>query len=74
MPAFVGTIKIVGVEHSSNVQIGDTAVVWLSSQSKKYGGANSFTTGDSIGANLTNNSASSTNTLDSDLIDNAKVI
>jgi spore germination protein PA len=69
MPSIVGNIKIVSVGPSSNVQIGDTAIINLVSSSKTYSGANSFTTGDHFGAHISNNPASSTNTLDPDIID-----
>ncbi|MEK4260613.1 spore germination protein [Paenibacillus sp. FSL L8-0499] len=49
--------------------VGNTASVILSSNSKIYAGANSFSIGDSIGTNITNNAASSTNTMDSDVVD-----
>lgn len=77
MPSIVGNIKIVSVGPSSNVQIGDTATIVLSSSSKTYAGANSFSTGDTFaGVNITNNQGSSTNTNDPDVIDspNARVV
>jgi spore germination protein PA len=68
MPSIVGNIKINSVSQSSNVQIGDTALITLTSTSKNYGGANSFSPGDAFGS-VTNNQASSTNTNDPDVID-----
>ncbi|TDF96237.1 spore germination protein [Paenibacillus piri] len=68
MPSIVGNIKINSVCQSSNVQIGDTAFITLTSSSKNYGGAASFSPGDSIGG-IANNQASSTNTNDPDVID-----
>ncbi|NOU92349.1 spore germination protein [Paenibacillus sp. LMG 31456] len=68
MPSIVGNIKINNVSQSSNVQIGDVAYIVLSSSSKNYGGAASFSPGDSIGS-VANNENSSTNTNDPDLID-----
>ncbi|CAH0120565.1 MULTISPECIES: spore germination protein [unclassified Paenibacillus] len=71
MPAIIGNIKIVNVGPSSNVQMGDTAAIVLTSNSKSYAGANSFTTGDSIGTNIANNQGSGTNTNDPDVVDNS---
>ncbi|UQZ83874.1 putative spore germination protein GerPA [Paenibacillus konkukensis] len=68
MPSIVGNLKINSVSQGSNVQIGDTAFVALSSSSKNYGGAAAFSPGDSFGA-VANNQASSTNTLDPDVVD-----
>ncbi|GFZ80577.1 hypothetical protein GCM10008018_27540 [Paenibacillus marchantiophytorum] len=69
MPAVVyGGIKINSVNSGSNVQIGDTAFIRLSSNSKYYAGANSFSPGDSFGSNQ--NIVGNTNTIDPDLIDN----
>jgi spore germination protein PA len=68
MPAVVyGGIKINSVNTGSNVQIGDTAIIRLSSNAKFYAGANSFSPGDSFGSNQ--NIIGSTNTIDPDLID-----
>ena len=69
MPSIVGNIKIISVGPSSNVQIGDVAVINLASSSKTYAGANSFNTGDNFGPNISNNQASSTNTNDPDVND-----
>lgn len=71
MVSIIGNLKIVNVNASSTVLIGNTASVVLNSDNKQYGGANSFAVGDSIGTVITNNSLSSTNTLDSDLVDQA---
>lgn len=68
MPSIVGNVKINNVSQSSNVQIGDTAYIVLSSSSKNYGGASAFSPGDSFGS-VSNNQASSTNTNDPDFID-----
>jgi spore germination protein PA len=70
MPSIVGNIKIVSVGPSSNVQIGDVAIINLASSSKTYAGANSFNTGDTFGPNISNNQGSSTNTNDPDVVDN----
>lgn len=70
MPAIVGSFKINSVSQGSNVQIGDTASITLTSSSKNYGGAASFSPGDTIGS-VTNNAASQTNTNDPDVIDNS---
>ncbi|MGQ7890815.1 spore germination protein [Paenibacillus sp. WC2504] len=69
MPSVVyGGVKILSVNSGSNVQFGDTALIRLSSNSKIYAGANSFSPGDSFGSvqNVLNGSA---NTSDPDLID-----
>ncbi|MGO4275391.1 spore germination protein, partial [Paenibacillus sp. TAF58] len=51
MPSIVnGGIKINSVASGSNVQIGDTLVIYLSSNSKIFSGANSFSPGDSVGS------------------------
>jgi len=67
MPSIVGNIKILSVGPSSNVQIGDAAIINLASSSKTYAGANSFTTGDTFGPSIVNNTASSTNTNDREI-------
>lgn len=69
MVSIIGNIKINNVGPSSTVLVGNTASVILSSNSKIYAGANSFTIGDSIGTNITNIAPSSTNTLDPDVVD-----
>ena len=69
MPAIInGGIKILNVAQGSNVQIGDTFVVSLTSSSKIFAGANSFSPGDSFGSvqNVLNGSA---NTVDPDVVD-----
>ncbi|MCR8634669.1 spore germination protein [Paenibacillus radicis (ex Xue et al. 2023)] len=71
MPSIVGNIKINSVSQSSNVQIGDTACIVLSSSSRNYGGAAAFSPGDSIGS-VANNENSSTNTIDPNLIEGSK--
>ncbi len=73
MPSIVGNIKILSVGPSSNVQIGDVAIINLASSSKTYAGANSFNTGDTFGPSIANNQASSTNTNDPDISDNDAV-
>jgi len=71
--SIIGNMKIVNVGPSSTVLVGNTGVIDLNSTTKAYSGANSFTTGDTIGVNTTNNQASSTNTFDPDLIDSPNV-
>jgi spore germination protein PA len=69
MPAIInGGIKILNVAQGSNVQIGDTLAINLTSSSKIFAGANSFSPGDSFGSvqNVLNGSA---NTVDPDLVD-----
>jgi spore germination protein PA len=65
MPSIVGAIKINNVGQGSNVQIGDAAYINLSSISKNFGGASSFSPGDSYGS-VTNNPNSGTNTVDTE--------
>jgi spore germination protein PA len=73
MPSIVGNIKISNVGPSSNVHMGDAAIIRLSSSTKTYSGANSFNTGDTFGPNISYNQGSSTNTNDTDLIDDPQV-
>lgn len=69
MPAIInGAIKILNVAHGSNVQIGDTFVINLTSSSKIFAGANSFSPGDSFGS-VQNVLNGSTNTVDPDVVD-----
>lgn len=69
MPSIVnGGIKIVSVASGSNVQIGDTFIINLSSNSKIFAGANSFSPGDSFGS-VQNVLNGSTNTVDPDVVD-----
>jgi len=68
MPSIVGKIKINSISQGSNVQIGDTVVINLTSSTKNYGGAASFSPGDSFGG-VSNNQLSKTNTIDPDLND-----
>jgi spore germination protein PA len=72
MPSVVGNIKILSVGPSSNVQIGDVALISLSSDTKTYAGANSFLTGDTFGPNTTFAQGSSTNVSDPDIIDSSQ--
>lgn len=69
MPAIInGGIKILNVAQGSNVQIGDTFAINLTSSSKIFAGANSFSPGDSFGS-VQNVLNGSTNTVDPDLVD-----
>jgi spore germination protein PA len=70
VPSIVGNIKINSVGPSSNVQIGDTAFVVLSSNSKINAGANSFAPGDSFGGVFNYQNSS---TIDPDLVDNTNM-
>jgi spore germination protein PA len=74
MPSIVGNIKIINVAASSNVQIGDVAVINLSSSNKIFSGADSFSIGDTFGTEITNNQGSINNSIDPDLIDMPKVV
>lgn len=66
MPSIVGAIKINSVGSSGVVNVGDSFYVSPKSTNKTFAGANSFSTGDFQGGNLT---ISATNTLDNDLIE-----
>ncbi|KQX51651.1 MULTISPECIES: spore germination protein [unclassified Paenibacillus] len=69
MPSIVnGAIKINSVTSGSNVQIGDTFIINLSSNSKIFAGANSFSPGDSFGS-VQSVLNGSTNTIDPDIVD-----
>ncbi|MEO3944914.1 spore germination protein [Gorillibacterium sp. CAU 1737] len=73
MPSIViGGIKINSVGSGSNVQIGDTCLINLSSSSKIFSGANSFSPGDSY---LSNQSVAngSMNAIDPDIVDTPNV-
>ena len=74
MVSIIGNMKINSVGPSSTVLVGNTASVILSSNSKIHTGANSFSIGDSIGTNITNNQASSTNTFDPDAVDQVSTV
>lgn len=73
MVSIIGNMKINSVGPSSTVLVGNTASVILSSNVKNHGGANSFSVGDALGTVITNNQASSTNTLDPDAVDQVSV-
>ncbi|WP_248929483.1 spore germination protein [Paenibacillus hamazuiensis] len=70
MPAIVGNIKILNVGPSSVVHIGDALQLAPQSNTKTFAGSGSFNTGDFL---RTYTLANSTNTMDSDLIDNAPI-
>lgn len=73
MPSIVnGGIKILNVASGSNVQIGDTFIINLSSNSKIFAGANSFSPGDSFGS-VQNVLNGSTNTVDPDVVDTPNI-
>ncbi|MFC7680244.1 spore germination protein [Paenibacillus sp. GCM10028914] len=72
--SIIGNMKIDSVGPSSTVLVGNTASVILKSNNKNYGGANSFSVGDAFGTVITNNQASSTNTLDTDAVDQISAI
>ncbi|MDG0791479.1 spore germination protein [Cohnella ginsengisoli] len=73
MPSVIGKVKILNVNQGSNVQFGDTGFISLSSTSKNYGGAASFSPGDSFGG-VNNNQLSKTNTVDTDAVDNSNIV
>jgi spore germination protein PA len=66
MPAIVGSIKILSVDGSSIVHIGDSIQLAPYSTSKTFAGSGSFNTGNSI---KTYNGLSNTNTLDAAVAD-----
>ncbi|WP_058304124.1 spore germination protein [Gorillibacterium timonense] len=69
MPSLViGGIKINSVASGSNVQIGDTGFINLSSNCKIFAGADSFSPGDSF-FSTTAIGNGSTNTIDPDIVD-----
>ncbi|MCZ8522416.1 MULTISPECIES: spore germination protein [Paenibacillus] len=71
MPSIVGNIKVDSVGPSSTVHIGDAVCIILSSASKNYGGASSFSPGDSYGS-VSNNQNNRVITNDPDVIDNSR--
>ncbi|WP_409294776.1 spore germination protein [Peribacillus sp. SCS-26] len=66
MPAIVGALQVLSVGDSGVLNIGDVYKIAPFSFSKTYAGAGSFNTGDKISIN---NQVSSTNTFDSDGVD-----
>ncbi|WP_339163799.1 spore germination protein [Siminovitchia sp. FSL W7-1587] len=69
MPAILGPVQIFNVS-GGIVQFGDTAVISPKSSSKSYAGSGSNSTGGLI---VTNNGLSSSNTLDTNLVDQPTV-
>jgi spore germination protein PA len=66
MPAIVGVAQVISIGSSSVFNIGDVYKIMPVSNAKTFSGAGSFNTGD--GLNVYNN-RSSTNTYDSDGVD-----
>ncbi|PLR97669.1 spore germination protein [Bacillus sp. T33-2] len=66
MPAIVGAVQVISIGSSSVFNIGDVYQITPVSNAKTFSGAGSFNTGDRM---TVNNHQSSTNTLDSDGID-----
>ena len=71
MPSLVGNININSIGSSGVVSIGDTFYVSPKSTSKTFSGAGSFNTGNLVN---TASGASSTNTMDSDLLDSSNAV
>ncbi|WP_409291776.1 spore germination protein [Peribacillus sp. SCS-37] len=68
MPAIVGALQVLSIGDSGVLNIGDVYKIAPFSFSKTFAGAGSFNTGDKISIN---NQVSSTNTFDSDGVDQA---
>lgn len=66
MPAIVGNIKILSVGSGGLVHFGDALILSPQSTSKTFAGSGSFNTGD---LPVTNNGLNSTQTFDSDGVD-----
>ncbi|MEH7333706.1 spore germination protein [Neobacillus drentensis] len=66
MPAIVGVAQVITLGSSSVFHIGDVYKIMPLSTAKTFSGAGSFNTGESL---LLHNNISSTNTADSDVID-----
>ncbi|WP_223592890.1 spore germination protein [Neobacillus bataviensis] len=66
MPAIVGVAQVITLGSSSVFHIGDVYKIMPLSTAKTFSGAGSFNTGESLHLN---NNISSTNTADSDVID-----
>jgi spore germination protein PA len=66
MPAIVGVVQVISVGSSSIFNIGDVYKIMPISTAKTFSGAGSFNTGDGL---YVYNQQSSTNTYDTDLID-----
>ncbi|KAB2330920.1 spore germination protein [Cytobacillus gottheilii] len=71
MPAIVGVVQVISVGSSSIFNIGDVYKMMPISTAKTFSGSGSFNTGD--GLKVTNH-YSTTNTYDSDGIDQANIM
>ncbi|WP_462408941.1 spore germination protein [Neobacillus sp. Marseille-QA0830] len=68
MPAIVGVAQVITLGNSSTFHIGDVYKIMPFSSAKTFSGAGSFNTGEQL---TVRNQLSSTNTYDSDVIDQA---
>lgn len=66
MPAILGALKVISVGSGGVVHVGDVVVIAPKTATKTYAGSGSFNTGDFPS---TYNVVSSTNTNDTDLLD-----
>jgi spore germination protein PA len=66
MPAIVGVVQVISVGSGSVFHIGDVYKISTLANAKTFSGAGSFNTGDALHVN---NYQSSTNTFDTDNID-----
>jgi hypothetical protein len=66
MPSIMGNMKLINMQFSSIVHVGDTKQICPNNVSEAFSGAGSFNTGVSVS---TNNSISTTNTNDNDISD-----
>jgi spore germination protein PA len=66
MPAIVGAAQVISLGNSSVFHIGDVYKIMPFSSAKTFSGSGSFNTGESLNVH---NSLSSTNTYDSDVMD-----
>ncbi|MGG3943154.1 spore germination protein [Peribacillus psychrosaccharolyticus] len=71
MPAIVGVVQVINVGSSGVFHIGDVFKISPFATSKTFAGAGSFNTGETISLY---NAASSTNTNDTDAIDQPTVL
>lgn len=71
MPAIVGIVQVINVGSSGIVHIGDVFKISPYSAAKTFAGAGSFNTGDTVSLY---NANSTTNTNDSDAIDQPLVL
>lgn len=71
MPSIAGPIKITNISSGGIFNVGDALNISPKSSSKTFAGSGSFNTGDWL---QTYNAASSTNTIDPDLVDTSNTL